>query len=109
MGDFPLGIDPKPINGRVLVRIVGNSRRTTGGIEIPETAHEYPVQGVVEEISPGWYEEGMFRTHQVAIGDAVIFNWKAGFDLYLEKTEYRLVHEKEILAVLRGVNYGKES
>lgn len=109
MGDFPLSIDPKPINGRVLVRIVGNSRRTSGGIEIPDTAHEYPVQGVVEEVSEGYYEEGMFRPHSVHIGDTVIFNWKAGFDLYLDKTEYRLVHEKEILAVLRGVNYGKES
>jgi chaperonin GroES len=109
MGDFPLSIDPKPINGRVLVRIVGNSRKTTGGIEIPETAHEYPVQGIVEELSPGWYEEGVFRTHQVAIGDTVIFNFKAGFDLYLDKTEFRLVHEKEILAILRGVNYAEET
>jgi chaperonin GroES len=106
MGDFPLGVDPKPINGRVLIRMIGNSRKTSGGIHIPDTAHEYPVQGVVEELSPGWYEEGLFRGHQVAIGDTVIFNWKAGFDLLLDETEFRLIHEKEILAILRGVNYG---
>lgn len=107
MGDFPLGVDPLPINGRVLVKMIGNSRKTSGGIHIPETAKEYPVQGRVEELSPGWYEEGVFRSHQVAIGDVVIFNWKAGFDLLLDETEYRLVHEKEIIAVLRGVNYGE--
>lgn len=109
MGDFPLGIDPKPINGRVLVRMIGNVRKTSGGIHIPETATEYPLHGVVEELSPGWYEGGLFRPHQVAIGDTVIFNWKAGFDLQLEEVEYRLVHEKEILAILRGLNYGKNA
>jgi hypothetical protein len=37
----------------------------------------------------------------------VIFNWKAGFDLQLDDVEFRLVHEKEILAILRGVDYGE--
>jgi len=107
MGDFPLGVDPKPINGRVLVRLLGNARKTAGGLHIPDTATEYPVQGKVAELSPGWYEEGVFRTHQVAIGDVVIFNWKAGFDLQLDDVDYRFVHEKEIVAILRGVDYGE--
>ena len=106
MGDFPLGVDPKPINGRVLVRMIGNARKTSGGIHIPENAKEYPLQGKVEEISPGWYEEGLFRPHQVAIGDVVIFNWKAGFPLLLDDVEFQLIHEKDILAILRGVDYG---
>ena len=106
MGDFPLGVDPRPINGRVLVRLIGNTKKTSGGIHLPDTAHEYPVQGKVEELSPGWYVDGYLRPHQVAIGDIVIFNWKSGFDLKLDDIEYRIIHENDILAILRGVNYG---
>lgn len=107
MGDFPLGVDPKPINGQVLVRMVKGGRQTSGGIHLPETVKAYPILGKVEEISPGWYEEGLFRDHQVAIGDTVIFNWKAGVDLYLDDIEFRIVHEKDILAILRGVDDGE--
>lgn len=107
MGDFRRSVDPKPLNGVILVRMIGNSKQTAGGIHIPETAVAYPVQGVVEEISPGWYEAGLFRSHQVAIGDVVIFNWKDGFDLTLDDVEYRFLHEKFILAILQGVNYGE--
>ena len=105
MSDFPRDIDPRPINGKVLVKMTGNSQTTPGGIHIPDTAKEYPMQGTVVEISPGWYEAGLFRSHQVAIGDAVIFNWKVGFDLILDDVAYRIIHENDIQAILRGANY----
>lgn len=105
MGDFPLKVDPKPINGKVLVRMIDKARKTSHGLYIPETAKEYPMQGIVAELSPGWYEEGVFREHQVAIGDTVVFNWKAGFDLQLDDVDFRIIHEKDILIILRGINY----
>lgn len=110
MGDFPLNVDPRPLNGYVLVRMVGSTEITSGGLYLPKSAHERPIQGKVEEVSPGWYEGMMYRSHQVAIGDVVIFNWKAGFDLRLddgdETIDFRIVHERDIIAILRGVNYG---
>lgn len=107
MGDFPLGVDPKPINGRVLVQVVGDADKTSGGIVIPDSVVSRPMQGLVEEISEGYYDKGgVFRNHTVHIGDVVIFNWKAGFDLQLDDVNYRIVHEEEIIAILRGVNYG---
>lgn len=104
MGDFPLGVDPKPINGRVLVRLIQDSHST---IIIPDTVTvTKPMQGKVEEVSEGYYEEGLFRRHTVQIGDIVIFDWKAGFPLQLDDEEFLIIHERELLAILRGVNYG---
>lgn len=106
MGDFPLGVEPKPINGGVLVRIVGGSERTANGLYIPHTARSRPIQGRVEEVSRGYYDEGIFREHEVHIGDIIVFPAGSGFDLVLDDIEYRIIHEKEIVAILRGVNYG---
>jgi len=111
MSDFPAGVIPVPINGRVLVRILGGEKKTSGGIIIPDTTTERPICGRVEEVSEGYYDDGVFRTHTVQIGDTVVFQWKAGIDLYLgdtinEQIEYRLVHEKEIFCILKGVCYG---
>ena len=110
MGDFPLNIDPVPLHGHVLVRMIGNSSTSPGGIVIPETVVNRPVQGVVEVVSEGGFVmEGQWVTHQVHIGDTVIFNWKSGFDLVLDdgdrSIEYRIIPEKEIIAILKGVNY----
>lgn len=107
MGHFNKSVDPKPINGRVLVKLVGNSKKSAGGIVIPDTVSTFPMQGVVEEVSEGYYDGMVFRNHTVMIGDVVIFDWKAGFILDLDDVEYRIVHEREILAILRGVNYGQ--
>jgi chaperonin GroES len=107
MGDFARSVDPKPINGRLLVKIIGNSRRSSGGLYIPETASTFPMQGTVEEVSEGYYDGMVFRNHTVMIGDVIIFDWKAGFYLNLDETEYRIIHENEVLAILREVNYSE--
>lgn len=109
MGDFPLNIDPKPINGGVLVRIIGGSNKSAGGIILPPTTQGRPIQGRVEEISRGYHDGGVFRGHEVEVGDIVMFSSNSGFDLILDDIEFRIIHEKEIIAILRGVNYGKET
>jgi chaperonin GroES len=106
MGDFNRTVDPKPINGGVLVRMLEDADRTSGGIIIPETVASRPMLGVVEETSDGYLTDGVMRYHEVHIGDVVIFNWKAGFDLQLDDEDFRIIHEREILAILRGYNYG---
>jgi chaperonin GroES len=111
MGDFLLGVKPRPLNGRVMVKMQGGEYETSGGIIVPSTTSERPMCGEVVETSEGYYDNGIFRRHTVQIGDTVIFPWKAGFDLYLEdegkSEEYRFVHETEIIAILGGVNlYG---
>jgi chaperonin GroES len=113
MGDFSLSVNPVPLNGGVLIRIIGSSKQSPGGIIIPDNVKNMPIQGVVEAVSQGYVREGLFMPHEVHIGDVVIFNWKAGTDLFLDDVngksiEFRMVHEKDIVAILKGVYYGEE-
>ena len=109
MSDFPIGVNPKPIWGNVLVRLFGNASMTAGGLHVPETVVNKPVQGKVEKISQGCVREGVMFPHEVHEGDVVIFNWKAGFDLVLDDGNkpvyFRIIPEKDIIAILDGVNY----
>lgn len=108
MSDFPIGVNPKPIHGNVLVRLLGNAGETAGGIIVPETVVNRPVQGIVEAVSQGCVRDGIMFPHEVHIGDVVIFNWKSGFDLTLDGGKpiyYRIIPEKDIIAILTGVNY----
>jgi chaperonin GroES len=110
MGDFSLSSNPVPMNGNVLIRIIGNAKQSPGGIIIPDNVKNMPIQGVVEAVSQGYVREGLFMPHEVHIGDVVIFNWKVGTDLFLDdengnSIEFRIVHEKDIVAILKGVNY----
>jgi chaperonin GroES len=114
MGDFPIDVEPIPLWGHVLVRLIGNSTKSAGGIVIPETVVNRPVQGVVEAVSDGnFIMDGHLVSHKVHIGDTVIFNWKSGFDLVLDdgvaSVEYRIIAERDIVAILKGVDYGKQT
>jgi chaperonin GroES len=109
VSDFPISVNPKPIGGQVLVRMQGSSSMTAGGIHIPETVLSKPIQGKVEAVSQGVIKDGVMFPHEVHTGDVVIFNYKSGFDLTLDEAGkqiyYRIIHEKDIIAVLAGVNY----
>jgi chaperonin GroES len=107
MSDFSSGVKVFPLNGKVFVKIFSNSKKTPGGIHIPETAKEVPIQGKVVAVSSGIYENGTYRPHDLHEGDHVVFNWKSGVDVYIEDVEYRLLAEKDILARIEGVNYGE--
>jgi len=106
MGHFAKSVEPVPINGNILVKIIGNSRRTSGGLYVPETAKTYPIQGKVVEVSEGYYDGMVFKNHVVAIGDVIIFDWQDGFYLMLDEEEFRILHETKVMAILKGVNYG---
>jgi chaperonin GroES len=108
VSDFPLGVNPVPLWGNILVKLLDNVKETAGGIIVPETVVNRPVQGVVKEVSQGEFVmEGAWVTHQTHVGDVVIFNWKSGFDLVLDNENYRIIHEKDVISILRGVNYGE--
>jgi co-chaperonin GroES (HSP10) len=104
MGDFVRSVNPVPINGHVLVRLKPTGDfKTTGGIIVPEQVTTKPIVGKVEELSRGYVEAGIFRRHELQIGDVIIFNWKAGIDLDLDDVSYRIIHESDTIAILKGV------
>jgi chaperonin GroES len=106
MGDFSFDNNLLPLNGTVLVRIMDNPDQSQGGIIIPSTVQQKPMLGKITSTSCGIYDQGTFRPHEVQVGDVVIFKPSVGYDVWFDDQEFRILHETEILAILRGIDNG---
>jgi chaperonin GroES len=91
----------KPLNDRVLVKRMEEVQVTKGGIVIPDTAKEKPIEGKVIAVGPGKMSDaGQRMTLQVKEGDRVLFGKYAGTEIKMEGEEYLMMREEDILAVL---------
>ncbi len=91
----------KPLNDRVLVKRMEELQVTKGGIVIPDTAKEKPIEGKVIAVGPGkMSEQGQRMTLQVKAGDRVLFGKYAGTEIKVEGEEYLMMREEDILAIL---------
>jgi chaperonin GroES len=91
----------KPLNDRVVVRRVEEEEMTAGGIIIPDTAKEKPVQGEVISVGNGkLMEDGSRRPLDVKAGDRVLFSKYAGTDIKVEGEELLIMREDDILAII---------
>jgi chaperonin GroES len=90
----------RPLNDRVLIKRLDGQTQTAGGIFIPETAKEKPMEGEVVAVGEGRHlESGEIRPLEVKVGDRVFFRKYAGTDVTIEGTEHLIMREDEILAV----------
>jgi chaperonin GroES len=91
----------KPIHDRVLVRRVEQEARTKGGIIIPDTAKEKPIEGKVIAVGEGKIgKDGTVRPLDVKPGDRVLIGKYAGTEFKIDGEEHVLVREEDILAVI---------
>ena len=91
----------KPLNDRVLVKRIEEVQVTKGGIVIPDTAKEKPIEGKVIAVGPGKMSDaGNRMTLQVKEGDRVLFGKYAGTEIKMESEEYLMMREEDILAVI---------
>jgi chaperonin GroES len=91
----------KPLNDRVLVKRMEEVQVTKGGIVIPDTAKEKPIEGKVIAVGPGkMSEQGQRMALQLKEGDRVLFGKYAGTEIKMEGEEYLMMREEDILAVL---------
>jgi chaperonin GroES len=89
------------LNDRVLVKRMEEVQVTKGGIVIPDTAKEKPIEGKVIAVGPGkMSEQGQRMTLQLKEGDRVLFGKYAGTEIKMEGEEYLMMREEDILAVL---------
>ena len=86
----------KPLADRVLVEPVEAETKTASGIYIPDTAKEKPQKGKVVAVGPGTKDEKM----TVKIGDTVLYGKYSGTELKLEGTDYLMMRESDILAII---------
>jgi len=93
----------KPLNDRVLVKRIEEQEVTKGGIVIPDTAKEKPVEGRIMAVGPGKMSDaGKRMTLQVKEGDRVLFGKYSGSEIKVEGEEYLMMREEDILAVIEG-------
>lgn len=93
----------KPLNDRVVVKRVEEEEKTAGGIIIPDTAKEKPIQGEVLAVGSGkLLEDGSRRPLDVKAGDRVLFGKYAGTDIKIEGEELLIMREDDILAVIES-------
>ncbi len=93
----------RPLHDRVIVRRLDEEEKSAGGIIIPDTAKEKPVQGEVVAAGKGKIlENGDVRPLDVKAGDKVIFSKYAGTEIKLDSKELLMMREDDILGVIES-------
>jgi len=91
----------KPLHDRVLIRRVAEDEKTAGGIIIPDTAKEKPMQGEVLAVGPGYKEDdGTVRPLDVKEGDWVLFGKWAGTEVTIDGEELTILKESDIFGIV---------
>ncbi len=91
----------RPLQDRVLVRRVQEEEKTKGGIIIPDTAKEKPVEGEIVAVGTGKVlEDGKLRPLDVKPGDRILFGKYAGNEIQVDGVEHLILREDEILGVI---------
>jgi len=91
----------KPLGDRVVIKSLETEETTKSGIVLPGTAKEKPQMAEVLEVGPGGNVDGKEITMQVKKGDKVIYSKYAGTEVKLDGTEYIIVRQSDILAVVQ--------
>ena len=91
----------RPLHDRLLVKRIEAEEKTAGGIIIPDTAKEKPVEGEVLAVGPGARDEtGKIQPLDVKVGDRVLFGKWAGTDVIIDGEDRLIMKEADILGVI---------
>ena len=92
----------RPLHDRVLVKALESEEKTKGGIIIPDTAKEKPMQGKVIEAGPGSRDEnGKLVPMGVKVGDKILYGKWSGTEVKIEGEDLLIVKEADILGVVQ--------
>lgn len=90
----------RPLHDRVLVKRLDAEEKTKGGIIIPETAKEKPIEGQVIAIGAGTVtEDGKRNPLDVKVGDVIVFGKWSGTECKIDGEEYLIMKESDILGI----------
>ena len=93
----------KPLSDRILVLRVEEEEKTSGGIIIPDTAKEKPLEGKVVAAGPGKTDDkGKLIPMAVKKGDKILFGKYAGSEIKLNGVEHLIMREDDILGIIEG-------
>ena len=91
----------RPLHDRVLIRRVESEEKTAGGIIIPDTAKEKPIEGKVIAVGNGKIlEDGKVRPLDIKAGDTILFSKYAGTEVKIEGEDHLILREEDVLGVI---------
>lgn len=90
----------KPLGDKVVLKQVEAEETTKSGIVLPGQSKEKPQQAEVVAVGPGGVVDGKEVTMQVKVGDRVIYSKYAGTEVKLDKEEYIVVKQNDIVAIV---------
>lgn len=91
----------KPLQDKVLVKRIDTPETTEGGIIIPDTSGDKPLEGVVTAVGPGKVNpNGSVTPLEVKKGDSVLFAMYAGSEITLDGKDHIILNESDILAII---------
>jgi chaperonin GroES len=100
----------RPLHDRVLVRRLEGEEKTAGGIIIPDTAKEKPMEGEVIAVGPGGRDEnGKVTPLDVRAGDMVLFGKWSGTEVKIDGDELLIMNESDIMGVIEGAAKTKKA
>ena len=92
----------KPLHDRVIVKRVEELEKTKGGIIIPDTAKEKPVEGIVVAVGDGKVlDDGKRLAPVVKKGDKVLFGKYAGTEIKIDGEEHLIMREDDIIGIIQ--------
>ena len=91
----------RPLHDRVVLTRIDAEGKTAGGIIIPDTAKEKPQEGRVVGVGPGGRDEnGKLTPIDVKVGDRILFGKWSGTEVKIDRVEYLIMKESDIMGVL---------
>jgi chaperonin GroES len=91
----------RPLHDRVLIRPLDDDEKTAGGIIIPDTAKEKPMQGKILAVGPGGRDEkGKTTPLDVKVGDKVLYGKWAGTEVKIDGEDLVIMKESDVMGVL---------
>jgi len=98
MADFKI----KPLGDRVIVKAKEAEETTKGGIFLPDTAKEKPIEGTVVAVGAGKVtEEGKLVAMSVKVGDVVLYGKYSGTEIKIDGDEYLIMRESDVYGIVK--------
>ncbi len=95
-------MEVRPLHDRVLVKRFVEEEKSKGGIIIPDTAKEKPIQGEIIAVGTGRVtDDGKVRPLEVKKGDKVLFGKYSGTEIKIEGEEFLMMREEDILGIIQ--------
>jgi chaperonin GroES len=93
----------RPLHDRIIVKRLAEERTSAGGIIIPDTAAEKPIQGKVTAVGKGKIlEDGSVRPLDDKVGDKILFGKYGGTEVKIDGEELLVMREEDVMAVIEG-------